>query len=435
MAIKVIIFLLNKNFKCNILNIVGEDMKNIFKLLILIVISLFLYIDVDAQTKECTYELGYNNGSTTLKDQITFYLEPGVGIKDEFYMKSTNTKTKFGGAMAIPKGKIYTDKPFYIGDKQEILNAFYDSNNKVVSSCPSSLPFIVFGTGTAIFEDGYILCNGNYHSGPEGVIIQGTITQVKSDTDTDEDKNNQRKNCGKSFVFSLNSTNDASEYKGYSLIGQYYLENNTKYIEIKLKKGQEERDSTTHALVPTVGSTLEIDYFQKKYGGLPLKVETFDNCDNMPPTKTCEVLDSTTKLFIGSDCTNDANGDPDTEKNTETGEEYENKYENNYGPFEGNMPAPGFGENGDLCSDILNENLSKLVKLCITILRIAGAVIAVVNGMIALIPAVVSKNPDALKKAGHKCMLMGVILLVIGVFPTLLRVIAKIFGYDVSCIF
>ena len=55
--------------------------------------------------------------------------------------------------------------------------------------------------------------------------------------------------------------------------------------------------------------------------------------------------------------------------------------------------------------------------------------------MIALIPAVVSKNPDALKKAGHKCMLMGVILLAIGVFPTLLRVIAKIFGYDVSCIF
>ena len=30
---------------------------------------------------------------------------------------------------------------------------------------------------------------------------------------------------------------------------------------------------------------------------------------------------------------------------------------------------------------------------------------------------------------------MGVILLAIGVFPTLLRVIAKIFGYDVSCIF
>lgn len=106
-----------------------------------------------------------------------------------------------------------------------------------------------------------------------------------------------------------------------------------------------------------------------------------------------------------------------------------------YGEFDGKLPSQGFGENGDLCSDILNENLSKLVKICITILRIAGAVIAVVNGMIALIPAVVSKNPDALKKAGHKCMLMGFILLAIGVFPTLLRVIAKIFGYDVSCIF
>ena len=105
------------------------------------------------------------------------------------------------------------------------------------------------------------------------------------------------------------------------------------------------------------------------------------------------------------------------------------------GEFDGKLPSPGFGENGDLCSNILNESLSKLVKLCITILRIVGAVIAVVNGMITLIPAVVSKNPDALKKAGHKCMLMGCILLAIGVFPTLSRVIARIFGYDVSCIF
>ena len=55
--------------------------------------------------------------------------------------------------------------------------------------------------------------------------------------------------------------------------------------------------------------------------------------------------------------------------------------------------------------------------------------------MMSLIPAVVSKEPEALKKAGNKCLKMGVILLVIGVFPTILRVIGKIFGYDLSCIF
>lgn len=32
-------------------------------------------------------------------------------------------------------------------------------------------------------------------------------------------------------------------------------------------------------------------------------------------------------------------------------------------------------------------------------------------------------------------MKMGIVLLVIGVFPTILRVIAKLFGYDLSCIF
>lgn len=106
-----------------------------------------------------------------------------------------------------------------------------------------------------------------------------------------------------------------------------------------------------------------------------------------------------------------------------------------YGNFDGELPAPGFGESGELCSEILDENLSKLVKLCITILRIAGAIIAIINGMITLIPAVISKDPEGLKKAGNKCVKIAAILLAIGVFPTLLKVIAGIFDYDVSCIF
>lgn len=103
--------------------------------------------------------------------------------------------------------------------------------------------------------------------------------------------------------------------------------------------------------------------------------------------------------------------------------------------FEANLPSPGFGDGGESCDKIVGDNIAKLIKLALNVLRIAGAIIAIVNGMMTLIPAVVSKDPDALKKAGNKCMKLGIILLVIGVFPTILRFIAKIFGYDLSCIF
>ena len=49
--------------------------------------------------------------------------------------------------------------------------------------------------------------------------------------------------------------------------------------------------------------------------------------------------------------------------------------------------------------------------------------------------AVISKDPGMIKKAGDKCLKMGIVLLIIGVFPTVLRVIARLFGYDLSCIF
>lgn len=410
-------------------------MKNIFKYSFIILLLCLMCIVVNAETKECTYQLSYTSGSDKLTDEITFYLDPGVGIKDEFKIKSTNKKYNFSGAFGVPKGKIFNDKDFYIDDKATIEYAFYNSENKIVSSCPSAFSYIDFGTGGSLFKDGYIFCNFNYHTGAEGVLIKGSITQVKNNSNSSEDKSNQRKNCGSSFVFPLNSTKNASEFEGYSLMGQYYIENNTKYIEIKLKKGKEERDSTFHALMPTVGSTLEIDYFQKNYGGLPIKVETFDKCDSMPQTKTCEVFDSNTKIFIGSDCSNEYNGDTDTEKSTETKEEYEENYESKYGSYNGTLTTQGFGEGGQSCIDVVGENLSKMIKLSINVLRIAGAIIAIIKGMTLLIPPIMDGDKASLQKAGKKCIKLGIILLIIGVFPTIIRFMGYIFKYDLSCIF
>lgn len=101
----------------------------------------------------------------------------------------------------------------------------------------------------------------------------------------------------------------------------------------------------------------------------------------------------------------------------------------------GDLPAPGFGDTGDTCKDLIGDNLGKVIKLGISILRIVGAIIAIVNGMMTMVSAVTSKDPGMIKKAGEKCMKMGVVLLVIGVFPTIIRVIGRLFGYDLSCIF
>ena len=101
----------------------------------------------------------------------------------------------------------------------------------------------------------------------------------------------------------------------------------------------------------------------------------------------------------------------------------------------GELPSQGFGDTGDTCAYIVGENLGKVIKLGVTILRIAGAIIAIVNGMMTMTSAVISKDPGMIKKAGDKCLKMGIVLLIIGVFPTVLRVIARLFGYDLSCIF
>ena len=99
------------------------------------------------------------------------------------------------------------------------------------------------------------------------------------------------------------------------------------------------------------------------------------------------------------------------------------------------MPEIGFGSEAKDCHDLVGEAVSKIIKSIFNILRIAGVIIAIVNAMITLIPAVVSKNADALKKAANKCVIMAIVLASIGILPSIIRLISLIFGYDVSCMF
>ena len=84
------------------------------------------------------------------------------------------------------------------------------------------------------------------------------------------------------------------------------------------------------------------------------------------------------------------------------------------------------------CEELLGPNLTKIVRLCFSILRIAGMIIALVNASLAVVPAIT--NPDKISNAKKKCISMAIVLVIIGVFPSLLTVIGNLFGYDLSCI-
>ncbi len=94
----------------------------------------------------------------------------------------------------------------------------------------------------------------------------------------------------------------------------------------------------------------------------------------------------------------------------------------------------GFGKYGTECVDILGQNMTKIVHGLITVMRIFGAIVAIVHGMILLIPAVVAKDAEAFKKATSKCVKLLIVLAAIGIFPAIVRLIGTLLGYDVSCV-
>ena len=97
-------------------------------------------------------------------------------------------------------------------------------------------------------------------------------------------------------------------------------------------------------------------------------------------------------------------------------------------------PNYEFGYGNQECKDILGPNLTKVVKVGITAIQIIGAIVAIVNGMISLIPAVMANYTDGLKKAEKKLVYMAIVLLCIFLLPYFIRWIGHIFDFDISCI-
>lgn len=445
-------------------------MKKLVK--IIIGLMFLTVINVNASEISCRYKISVtkNDYTDAATDYITFYFVPGEGIVDKFYVDSVKTEYKFNNALGYPDAKVFGEYNLYMGTKKEFGYVF-DNTIKV---CPSSLPYIGFGTGT-IFYDGFLFMNVNYYSsefvnatignmaldqpaaketpgkcyccgGSQGCnykwIADGETVGANCGLVNDKTKETctgrngvpqidySKKYCGEAYVIPMNSYLNASNSENLALKVRYYTENEKKYIEITTKKFDKDYETKVHELDPEVGNILDIYYYKDTYGALPIRVETFGKCDNIQ-IKTCMVYDSNNRLFVGTSCSDD-NGDPDTEIQAETEKEYIENYATN---FDLNLPELDFGPNGDICKDILGPNLSVLVKAFMKIIRILGAIAAVVNGMLSLIPALISKDADALKKAQKKCITMGIILAIIGIFPSLLSFLGKILKYDISCIF
>ena len=86
------------------------------------------------------------------------------------------------------------------------------------------------------------------------------------------------------------------------------------------------------------------------------------------------------------------------------------------------------------CRDLLGDNLRKVLHLFINAVRIFGAIAAIITAMLALVPAIASDDAGALKKATRKCIYIFVILVFIGIFPTIVGIIGKLAGLDLTCL-
>ena len=106
----------------------------------------------------------------------------------------------------------------------------------------------------------------------------------------------------------------------------------------------------------------------------------------------------------------------------------------NGGGNAGDPTLDGFGDPNTSCSEVLGETLTALVKEAIKWVRIAGSIIAIVNAMLKLIPAIMSKDAEALNKAIKTCITMAIILVFCVLFSWLLNLIGTLFKWDVSCI-
>ncbi len=86
------------------------------------------------------------------------------------------------------------------------------------------------------------------------------------------------------------------------------------------------------------------------------------------------------------------------------------------------------------CNEILGTNLTTIVKTGVTVIQIFAAILAIIKGMITLIPPILEKDADALKKASKTLITMVIVLVVVFLVKPLISFIGNLLDFDISCV-
>jgi hypothetical protein len=218
------------------------------------------------------------------------------------------------------------------------------------------------------------------------------------------------------------------------------MQNGKKQIAITPVQGNEVGTTITRPLHPDVGNVTDIDYYKDIYGGLILRVVTFEDCDKVGMPNICPGDAGNGKIIIIGDCSGEIGGDPSSATEAQPVESYKSAYKSNFPSSSNNsfkIPdiggGDGFGKSAN-CKKVLGDSGYNLVNGLIKIVRILAPIVATLIAMITLIPAITAKDEDKVKAATKKCVIIGIVLLVIEVIPYIVRLIGVIIGYDLSCI-
>ena len=78
----------------------------------------------------------------------------------------------------------------------------------------------------------------------------------------------------------------------------------------------------------------------------------------------------------------------------------------------------------------MGTNLIKVIKAAITLVRIGASIATIVIGMMTFLPALTKGDAGEFNKAIKKCIWLAIVLMLIILFPVLLRAIGNLFNWD-----
>ena len=416
-------------------------MKKYLKFIFTFLLVFVFFENVNAETLynySCDYSFNAPGSGEEIKFRIRMYEISDEVIKNPEII-GANDKNYWKEHV---KNMYLSNGGFAISNSPTIKN-FDNKNSK---GC-SSLTLFDDSTGKRLFvtksvSNKNIVCPQLYMSKNCEVTFYDTLTEIEpnsgaviSEEKTIKAKNNSM-NCYKSAsdtnptVCTNPAPNGGSLYDETKKECVYYANNR----QSKFKLIYDKNNKTLKFDNMNDGFTLDSSVSQENKSGSTYITDqtllsTFASGDSCPYNISC---DCSISLVTGKGKTCSFNNNDNKNCGVLVSNSGEKTDETGKDP---NLPS-GWDIDPTVkdCASILGPNLTKLVHFGINTLKIVAAIIAIVNGMISFVPAIMSKDQDALKKAGKKCIYMAVVLALIFILPYIARLLGNILGFDITCL-